>query len=290
MTDKEAGPVKHDVKFGKKLANTDKKVRDAGFKLVQKWLKDHGKDLEALDMMKLWKSLWYAFWMSDKAPVQRELAVNLSLTMHSIDEERWALWVAAFWETIQTSWEKIDRHRMDKYLMLMRCFLAETLKYVRTRKWDTDLIEDLNQMLVDVSPLVPNVTEGLGVSMQYAGMWMSEFMIQHEETACPQETFMLLLEPFFDLIIRGNHQSLSQQVQTKVFRETPDMFKEVVQTKLLDISGDENLHKDKRATIHDTVLFMKGEKKDKPHPLLGLRRRPIDNEKPQWAAKRKRKD
>jgi len=290
MADKGPGRQSMISSLEKNWRTPIKKIRDAGFKLVQKFLKSNSKDLEALDMMKLWKSMWYAFWMSDKAPVQRELAANLALTMHSIDDDRWTLWVAAFWETIQTSWEKIDRHRMDKYLMLMRCFLAETLKYLRTRKWDPELIEDLNQMLKDVSPLVPEVTEGLGVPMQYAGMWMSEFMIQHEEAACSEETFMLLLEPFFDMIVKGNHQTLSEQIHTKIFREAPDALKGEIESKLLDLSGDRSMHKDKRTVIHDTVLFMRGEKKEEPHPLLGLKRRPIDSDTPQWAKRRKKDD
>lgn len=31
-----------------------------------------------MEMMKLWKGLFYAFWMSDKPPVQEELAIALS--------------------------------------------------------------------------------------------------------------------------------------------------------------------------------------------------------------------
>ena len=29
-------------------------------------------------MLKLWKGLFYTFWMSDKPPVQEELAISLS--------------------------------------------------------------------------------------------------------------------------------------------------------------------------------------------------------------------
>ena len=36
------------------------------------------KEATELEMMKLWKGLFYTFWMSDKPDVQEELAISLS--------------------------------------------------------------------------------------------------------------------------------------------------------------------------------------------------------------------
>ena len=36
------------------------------------------KESTELEMLRLWKGLFYTFWMSDKPPVQEELAISLS--------------------------------------------------------------------------------------------------------------------------------------------------------------------------------------------------------------------
>ena len=57
--------------------HTDKRVRDRCVKGLRAWLSGRAssdQQLSDLDVMKLWKGLWYCMWMSDKAPVQQELA------------------------------------------------------------------------------------------------------------------------------------------------------------------------------------------------------------------------
>lgn len=280
-----AGHNDRSVRFGKKLAHTDKKVREKGFKIVLKWLKKNAETLDAMEMMKMWKSLWYAFWMSDKPLVQQELAVNLALTMNAMPEDKWPLWIAAFWETMQSSWEKIDRHRMNKYLLLMRCFLAETLHFVRIRKWSHELIEEMNEMLTDVSPLCLNVTEGNGVAMHYASIFVAEFEIHHAQSPATSSTAMLLLEPFLKIVVEGKQHAVVQQVHDKVLRKAPKLVHTELIERITEL-GNEDKFKDRRKNLHDTVLFLRGEKKDEPHPLIGRRSRPEGDEK--WERKKRK--
>jgi len=261
------------AKFGKKLAHTDKKVRDKGLKIVLSWLKKNGDNMDPIDMMKLWKSLWYAYWMSDKPLIQRELAINLALTINSLPDHQVPLWIAAFWETQQSSWESIDRHRIDKYLMLARLFLAETLKFIRERDWNSELIKDINEMYTDVSPLVPGVGKGVGLSIQFASMWITEFKAQYEIKECSKKIFMQLLEPFFQMVVKGTVPTLTDAICNKLFQEVPENISLNVQMKLMELSGDKKLHHEKRTLFTDTVLIMRGEKKEAIHPCLGKRSR-----------------
>ena len=56
-------------KFAKALANNDVRVRDLAVSALQTWLRAR-TEVSELDMLKLWKGLFYAMWHADKAPVQ----------------------------------------------------------------------------------------------------------------------------------------------------------------------------------------------------------------------------
>merc|ERR1719440_1097924 len=97
--DKEHQPLN----FGKRLAHTDKIVRDRGFRTLKKWLVKH-PDLQRLDFMKLWKGLYFGIWMADKRPVQQELAVNIALLVNDVPRDKQVMWIECFWETMQAAW------------------------------------------------------------------------------------------------------------------------------------------------------------------------------------------
>lgn len=56
-------------KFARALGSSDYHTREAGLSALQTWLARKA-DIEAQDLLKLWKGIFYCFWHSDKAPVQ----------------------------------------------------------------------------------------------------------------------------------------------------------------------------------------------------------------------------
>lgn len=56
-------------KFARALASNDYMTREKGLQALTRFLvRKH--DIVECDMLKIWKGLFYAFWHSDKAPVQ----------------------------------------------------------------------------------------------------------------------------------------------------------------------------------------------------------------------------
>jgi hypothetical protein len=76
--EKPKGPVH--MSLAKRLAHNDLAVRNKAVKMMTLWLIK--REVAASDMLKLWKGLFYCYWMSDKAPVQARLAA------HSTSEQR----------------------------------------------------------------------------------------------------------------------------------------------------------------------------------------------------------
>jgi len=96
-------PTESEQSLAKRLAHTDKSVRDEAFTMVGNWLESQLLDDDAvtmstggekdedgnedekdelhLEMLKFWKALFYCVWMSDKPAVQMELVGKVSQLM-----------------------------------------------------------------------------------------------------------------------------------------------------------------------------------------------------------------
>lgn len=94
-------PTESEQSLAKRLAHTDKSVRDEAFTMVGNWLESQllfddavtmstgEKDEEEneknnelhLEMLKFWKALFYCVWMSDKPAVQMELVGKVAQLM-----------------------------------------------------------------------------------------------------------------------------------------------------------------------------------------------------------------
>lgn len=73
-----------EVKFGRLLGGTDQRKRHAGVNKLKAYLKarcdinNEAGGLSEIDLLKLWKGLWYTLYMADKVPVQDELSKRLA--------------------------------------------------------------------------------------------------------------------------------------------------------------------------------------------------------------------
>eukprot|EP00903_Cladosiphon_okamuranus_P013436 g12515.t1 len=125
----------NEIKFGKHLASSDKRVRDRTVAALREWLRQRsrGGSLTDLDLLKIWRGLWYCMFMCDKAPVQRELAENLAglLSLFKDDRSEGVRFFKSFCVTMQRDWERIDNLRIDKYYTLVRVFVREALAFCR---------------------------------------------------------------------------------------------------------------------------------------------------------------
>ncbi|WWC73681.1 uncharacterized protein I206_107653 [Kwoniella pini CBS 10737] len=151
--------------LGKQLAHTDKKIRDRAIASLVAFLSQGGDTegesssyvrLDDAEMSKLWKGLFYCFWMSDKPLVQQRLASDLAELLLQIrprstgpeDQfEASIAFLAGFWDAIVREWAGIDKLRMDKYYLLMRKYVNATFRLLAREKWNADAIAAVNGIL-----------------------------------------------------------------------------------------------------------------------------------------------
>ena len=93
-----AAQEKEIINFAKRLADNEKANRDVAVKQLRVWLAKK-PNLSESDLLKIWKGLFFCMWMSDKSPVQQELAATISKLIHcfGVDFPRISAFVITFW-------------------------------------------------------------------------------------------------------------------------------------------------------------------------------------------------
>ncbi|GJE87686.1 Nop52 domain-containing protein [Phanerochaete sordida] len=153
--------------LGKYLASNDKKTRDRAVKSLSAFLCDPSHDdLPKSELAKLWKGIFYCFWMSDKPLVQQALASEIAEIALQIPKTPAALaFLRGFWEALVREWPGIDRHRLDKYYMLVRRFVNASFRLLIRDEWDASVCTEYNTILSDkggpLCPEDPRVPVGL---------------------------------------------------------------------------------------------------------------------------------
>lgn len=166
-----------ELSLARRLAHTEKSVRDAAFALISHWLlsfesKDADKD--RIEMLKMWKALFYCVWMSDKPAVQNELVTNLAQMLRGMTgtadlRNRATLFVDCFFVTMNREWAGLDRYRLDKYLLLIRRVLHEMFKFCEVAKWQTSIVTGVASVLTTAMQARPN-----GIRLHLADIFIDE--------------------------------------------------------------------------------------------------------------------
>lgn len=123
--------------FVRELGSSDRKVRDKALESLTKFVQSR-TDLTLVDLLKLWKGLFYCFYHSDRPLTQQALARALSYSLvPSLPQATLHRFLRAFWITIGRDYHSLDRIRLDKYLMLIRCYVGVAFEVLLKNKTST---------------------------------------------------------------------------------------------------------------------------------------------------------
>jgi len=198
----------------------DKKTRDKAIKQLSEFLSsDTSQDaLSRSDLAKLWKGIFYCFWMSDKPLVQQALASELAdLLLSTTSTSASLMFLGGFWETTVREWNGIDRLRIDKYYMLVRRFVNATFRLLIRTEWDITACEDCNNILTARGgPLCPSDIR-IPTSLIYH---LADIYLEELEKAligspsAPPAPLLIVLKPFFSLAAKTQHKTMYQRIQS----------------------------------------------------------------------------
>ena len=211
-----------EIYFAKKLANNDKKVRDRAVKRMRIWLSSRpGESFDDLDMMKLWKGLFYCMWFSDKPLVQEDLANSLAKLIHSLkDIAAVCKFISAFFLTMGREWHGIDRLRLDKFYMLIRRVLREIFGYLQEKSWVDEHVVGVSAALLN-GPCSSKMAFPDGVRMFVTEIFAGELIKQVKEIKEPKpglKALTTLFDPFIVLFAHTGNSLVSGAVNDSVFK------------------------------------------------------------------------
>ncbi|XP_071747231.1 uncharacterized protein [Lepeophtheirus salmonis] len=205
-------PPSVEIQFAQKLAGNDVNVRDKALKKLKKWLSGN-KALNPDEMLRLWKGLYYCYWMSDKPLIQEELSEKISELIHVFgSNEALALsYAESYFKTMNREWFGIDRWRMDKFLLLSRRFLRSSLNYLKSHSWNS-LSDFMNIMEREVLRKVPQ--NDLGFRLHIIEIFLEEVAKVGGADFELSDTF---LEVFLKDLAFGTESRIQGQVVKHIF-------------------------------------------------------------------------
>ncbi|PFH49694.1 hypothetical protein AMATHDRAFT_194545 [Amanita thiersii Skay4041] len=233
--------------LGKFLASTEKSTRDKAIKHLSTFLSSDPSQssLSKADLAKLWKGIFYCFWMSDKPLVQQALAGELAELLLTISTTSTSLaFLRAFWECTVREWNGIDRLRIDKYYMLVRRFVNATFRLLLRSKWDEDACQEYNNILMSTEgPLCSSDTR-VPTSLTYhlADIYLEELdkvLTNSPDLSLVPVPLRVILDPFITLAARTQNKTTYQRIQTALLERLFDA--------LSNTHPDDDKHPRKRA-------------------------------------------
>ncbi|KZS93161.1 Nop52-domain-containing protein [Sistotremastrum niveocremeum HHB9708] len=208
--------------LAKHLASTDKKTRDKAVKALVKFLSESSYDaLSEAEMAKLWKGIFYCYWMSDKPLVQQALSSELAEIVLSINTTKAALaFLKGFWEAIVREWNGIDRLRMDKYYMLVRKYVRASFTLLLRTNWKAEYCEEYNKILTSrdgpIHPDNPKLPNSL--TYHVIDLYLEEIQRSLQESSpCHPAPLHTLLDPFIILASKTSNNITYDRLQSSLF-------------------------------------------------------------------------
>ena len=278
------GADEDEVRLARALVNPDKQIRDKTVVALQTYIESLHKNFSELDMLKLWKALFYCFWCyislhpqniilysisclpsfffrrySDKALIQQEVAEELSKLIHKFTTPALAqLFFQTFFRTMLREWHFIDQYRINKFYVLIRLVLREGLESVkRSKNWnESRLVKLMEHLDTEVLTQKPN-----GIRFHIAEIFLSE-VYEVSGGAIPSSAFDVCLQPFLSALSSSQDNVFVDRVIEKVFKKLIEsyvskemVFNEVemvrVKEAMFEVAAEESCRHSNRHKVYD---------------------------------------
>ncbi|KAJ1610240.1 RRp1-like protein [Cryptosporidium canis] len=127
------------VRLSKTLTSVSSASRKKGLDIITRYISKHSNSITRLQIIKIWKGLYYSMWLSDKVLIQREMAVNISQLQRKFEINECLLsFIEEFYLMMRFRWDGLDHYRMDKFTFLQRTMLAESLDILAKKNFDSE--------------------------------------------------------------------------------------------------------------------------------------------------------
>ncbi|EMR09293.1 hypothetical protein PNEG_02253 [Pneumocystis murina B123] len=200
----------------KKLSSNDKKTRDSVVELLPSLLSL--RPLEYIELLKLWKGLYYCMWMCDRPLAQQKLANDFVNLIFKCPSNNSLLFLKAFWETICREWNLIDSLRLDKFYLLIRKNIEGGFRLCMSLNWSEKVVNNYVLLLEDIplnptNPKIPN-----SIRYHILDVYLDEldkvFPVKSKNQNFQIKVF---LAPFLNLVKKSPDKYLKKRISETIF-------------------------------------------------------------------------
>lgn len=151
----------------------DRQTRDKALQSLRTFLSGR-RELPTLELLKLWKGLFYCMWMSDRPRTQQALADSLADLVSILPSSTVIPFLRAYWQTMQREWTNIDVLRMEKFLLLTRRYLGATFQVLQRGKWEEELVREHVELLEEIPCNVEDMRIPSGMRFHVIDIYIDE--------------------------------------------------------------------------------------------------------------------
>ncbi|XP_030872584.1 ribosomal RNA processing protein 1 homolog A isoform X2 [Leptonychotes weddellii] len=213
-------PLPPEIQLAQRLAGNEQVTRDRAVKKLRKYIVARTQRAAGGfthdELLKVWKGLFYCMWMQDKPLLQEELGRTISQLIHAFQTtEAQHLFLQTFWQTMNREWPGIDRLRLDKFYMLMRMVLNESLKALKTQGWQERHVEQLLELLT-TEILHPDSQAPSGVKSHFLEIFLEELSkVGAAELTADQN--LKFIDPFCTIAARTQDSLVLHNITRGIF-------------------------------------------------------------------------
>ncbi len=207
-------PDEGEFNFARSLVNPDKEVRDNTLRALHNYVSSV-KEMEEMQMLKLWKALYYCMWLSDKQDIQKELANSLCNMVDIFQRQDLSLlFVQMFFKTVLREWCHLDQYRVNKFYSLIRLFVNKSLSIAFQNKWSHEITQKLLNIIdSEILTKKPN-----GIRYHVADIYLTE-LVNVSKGVVEPSVFVQLMEVFVACLVRVDDSSFVERVSKSVFQQ-----------------------------------------------------------------------
>lgn len=191
--------------WAQELVANEQETRDAAIADTTAWIKQL-QELPAKDAETIWYILWNALWMTDGQLTQHAFCDKIVAIFDVLSVENSKTFYRAYIECMVKQWERLDKWRTDKYLVLCRKILDKLVSFCKEHK-DYDF-------LFEIIHLVFENTRGNGFKLHLVDV-LTDYL--PELVQMDAKTGYKFLAPFEDEFLKSTtNASLVLRIDFKI--------------------------------------------------------------------------
>ncbi|XP_072595477.1 ribosomal RNA processing protein 1 homolog A [Vulpes vulpes] len=231
-----------EIQLAQRLAGNEQVTRDRAVRKLRKYIVARSQGAAGGfthdELLKVWKGLFYCMWMQDKPLLQEELGRTISQLIHAFQTtEAQHLFLQTFWQTMNREWTGIDRLRLDKFYMLMRMVLNESLKALKTQGWEERQIEQLLELLT-TEILHPDSQAPSGVKSHFLEIFLEELSkVGAAELTADQN--LRFIDPFCTIAARTKDSLVLHNITRGIFEAIVEQAPFAIEDLLNEVDSQE---------------------------------------------------